>query len=160
MAQNTAPRKSNRRAGGKDRSTRHYTVDVFRADHLAATHPELSPVEIREVFEDEPVKRAIGLILWAKRKAPRNPYRKLKDWARRNERGFYNPAVRKRDPHEDRRQYMAYLEKKRAEKQRSVGRAELLPSEVLSLTEEFHAPAYRADLASVDKEADIQRRMR
>ena len=148
------------------KGTRNDRVDVFRAEHLAATYPEFSPVMIREVFEGEPVKRAISLIHWARKKTPHSPYhqyRKLKSWARRHKRGFYNPAVWKRDPREDRRQYTAYLEQKRAEKEQTTGRAALLPSEVASLTEEFHAPSYRAELAGVSSETevhtDVQRRM-
>ncbi|MGF1473143.1 MAG: hypothetical protein ACFB50_15575 [Rubrobacteraceae bacterium] len=132
-----------------DKSTRLDRVDVFRAEDLADEYPELSAVMIREVFEGEPVERAVGLIRWARKKAPRSPYRqyrRLKGWARRHRRGFYNPAVRKRYHQEERRQYTAYLEQKRAEKERVDGRSALLPSEVVALTEAFYSPSYRAEL--------------
>lgn len=136
-----------------DESTRHDRVDIFRAQNLANDYPDLSAVMIREVFEGEPVRRAIALIQWARKKAPHSPhhqYRKLKGWARRHKRGFYNPAMRKRPPDEDRRQHTAYLEQKRVEKQRTTGRAALLPSEVLALAQKYHAPSYRAELASIN----------
>ena len=64
---------------------------------------------------------AEALIRWAKKRAPRNPYRKLRDWARRNERGFYSPKLLRRHATQVYREYLAYAEIKRREPRQATG---------------------------------------
>lgn len=124
-------------------------VDVFRAEGLAAGDPQLDEVMIRETLEGEPVGRARSLIRWAKKKAPRNPYRLLRRWARRHERGFYSPALLRRDAGEVYREYLAFVETKRREHQAATGAPFLPPERLDAVTRTFYAPRSRADLARI-----------
>lgn len=130
-------------------SARPARVDVFRAEELAAGDSRLDEVMIRETLEGEPVGRALGLIRWAKKRSPRNPYRKLRQWARRNERGFYSRAVLRRDAGEVYRAYLDYVEVKRAEHETATGDPTLSPDRLDVLTRIFYAPRSRADLARI-----------
>lgn len=124
-------------------------VDVFRAEELAAGDPRLDEVMIRETLEGEPVGRARGLIRWAKKRSPRNPYRKLRQWARRNERGFYSPALLRRDAALVYREYLAFVETKRREHEATTGAPVLPPERLDAVTRAFYAPRSRADLARI-----------
>ncbi|QIN85453.1 hypothetical protein GBA63_22390 (plasmid) [Rubrobacter tropicus] len=124
-------------------------VDVFRAEELAAGDPRLDGVMIRETLEGEPVGRALGLIRWAKKRSPRNPYRRLRQWARRNERGFYSPALLRRDAGEVYREYLAFVETKRQEHEAATGAPVLPPERLDAVTRTFYAPRSRADLARI-----------
>ena len=124
-------------------------VDVFRAEGLAAGDPQLDEVMIRETLEGEPVGRARGLIRWAKKRSPRNPYRKLRQWARRNERGFYSPARLRRDAGEVYREYLAFVEIKRQGHEAATGAPVLPPERLDAVTRAFYAPRSRADLARI-----------
>ena len=131
------------------RRARPALVDVFRAEELASGDPQLDEVMIRETLEGEPVGRARGLIGWAKKRSPRNPYRKLRQWARRNDRGFYSRAVLRRDAGEVYREYLDYVEIKRAEHEAATGDPNLPPERLDVLTKIFYAPRSRADLARI-----------
>ena len=124
-------------------------VDVFRAEELAAGDPQLDEVMIRETLEGEPLGRARGLIRWAKKRSPRNPYRKLRQWARRNERGFYSRVVLRRDAGEVYKEYLDYVEVKRAEHEAATGDPTLSAEQLDVLTRIFYAPRSRADLARI-----------
>ena len=67
----------------KKHSTAHYRVDAERAEILARHFPSLSEIEIRECLEGAPLKQAVSLINWAERKNPANPYKPLRNWARK-----------------------------------------------------------------------------
>ena len=140
-APHTAPR----------RSTRDYTVDVYRAEAVADLYDDFDTVMVREIFEGQPVKKAIRLILWARQKAPANPYRKLRDWARRNGTGFYCGEILRRDAGEVYREFLAYAETKRARLEERTGRARLTQDEIEELARTFYAPRTRADMASISE---------
>lgn len=127
------------------RSTAHYRVDIYRAEILERQFPAFDAVMIRECLEGAPVKQAVALLDWAQRKSPKNPYRALRAWARRNRKGFYRP---RRDPDrpgadETYRLYLGYMRHKEEEKRQRDGRV-LTTSEIERLTREFYAPEYRA----------------
>lgn len=131
-------------------------VDVFLAEDLAAADGRLDSVQIRECLEGEPRSRAEGLIRWAKRRAPRNPYRKLRQWARRNERGFYSPKFLRRDASVVYKEYLAYAEIKRREHQAATGAPVLSPDRLDAVTSAFYGPRGRADLARISPAAWAQ----
>lgn len=124
-------------------------VDVLRAEEIAAGDPQLDEVMIRETLEGEPVGRARGLIRWARKRSPRNPYRKLRQWARRNERGFYSGVVLRRDASEVYKEYLDYVELKRDEHEAATGDPTLSAEQLDVLTRIFYAPRSRADLARI-----------
>jgi hypothetical protein len=90
----------------------------------------------------------VGLLDWAQRKSPQNPYRALRAWARRNQKGFYRL---RRDPNRPKANetysvYLGYIRHKEEEK-RKRNSGVLTTSEIERLTREFYAPEYRADVA-------------
>lgn len=132
------------------KSTRGFRVDVRRAEYLQTLYP-FDAVEIRECLEGEPVKKAIRLMTWALEKAPARPYFKLRDWARRNEKGFYSPELLRRDAGEVYREFLAYAEAKRAENEERTGRSSLSPAELEDAARIFYAPRTRADMARISE---------
>ena len=126
-------------------STAHYRVDVHRAEILASNFTALSEAEIRECLEGESLKQAVGLIHWALRRDPLHPYKPLKNWAKRNEKGFYSREVRKLDSAEHYKRCMQYIRRKDEERLATTGR-ELLPHEREELARGYYAPRYRAEL--------------
>jgi hypothetical protein len=52
---------------------------------------------------------------------PRNPYRKLRQWARSNGRGFYSTSILRRHAGEVYREYLAYAVSKRREHEAATG---------------------------------------
>lgn len=96
-------------------------VDAFRAEELAAGYPQLDEVMVRETLEGETVGEALGPMRWAKKKSPSNPYRLLRRWARRHQRGFYSPALLRRDAGEVYREYLAFVETKRQQHEAATG---------------------------------------
>lgn len=136
-------------SSGTENGAEDARVDVFRAAELAAGDPRLDEVMVRETLEGEPVSEALGLIRWAKKKSPRNPYRLLRRWARRHERGFYSPARLRRDAGEVYREYLAFVETKREEHEAATGSPVLPPDRLDAVTRTFYAPRSRADLARI-----------
>ncbi len=79
---------------------------------------------------------------------PRNPYRKLRQWARSNGRGFYSTSIR-RDAGEVYREYLEYAETKRREHEAATGVPVLSPDRLDVVTRTFYAPRTRAELARI-----------
>lgn len=131
-------------------------VDVFRAEELAAGDARLDAVMIRETLEGETLTTAEALIRWARKRSPRNPYRKLRDWARSNERGFYSPALLRRDATLVYREYLEYAEIKRREHEAATGAPVLPPDRLDVVTRAFYGPRSRADLARISPAAWAQ----
>ena len=134
--------------GGSEAPAR---VDVFRAEELAseAGDPRLDAVMIRETLEGETVTKADALIRWAKTRSPENPCRKLRQWARRNEKGFYSRSILRRDATLVYREYLEYVEIRRREHEEATGAPSLSSERLDVLTRTFHAPRTRAELARI-----------
>jgi hypothetical protein len=131
-------------------------VDVVLAEKLADEQEGLDPVQLRECLEGELLTTARSLIRWAKKRSPRNPYRKLRQWARRNERGFYSTAILRRDARVVYKEYLEYTEIKRREHEEETGAPVLSPKRLDALTRIFYAPRTRAELARISPAAWAQ----
>lgn len=129
----------------KKHSTAHYREDVDRAGILASNFTGLSEVEIRECLEGSPLKQAVGLIHWAIRCDPLNPYKPLKNWAKLHQKGFYSPEIRRLDSTQHYKRCVLYIHRKDEEKLATAGRR-LFQRERVELAQNYYAPRYRAEM--------------
>lgn len=147
---NTAAPKKDPKKATRKHSTAHFRVDIKRAQILATNHPDLSVVEIRECLEGAPLKQAVNLIHWAERRNPNNPYKPLKNWAKRNQAGFYSPTVRGLDSNDHYQRCMLFIRDAEEKMLQTSGR-NLLPRERENLAWEYYAPRYRAEMTEAAK---------
>lgn len=139
-------------AAGRTRagSTRHVTVDDETAEVLHADFPALSPVEIRECLEFEPVRMAMGVLAWASRAG--DPHKALRSWARKRRRGHYRRRADKPDGAAEYRRHLAFIERREKTMRDGRGRG-LTQPEIEDAAREFYAPAHRASLAAIPQPA-------
>jgi hypothetical protein len=118
---------------------------VDQAEILASNFTALSEIDIRECLEGAPFKQAVGLIQWAERCNPPNPYKPLKNWAKLHKKGFYSPEIRRLDSTDHYKRCMLYIRRKDEEKLATSGRR-LLQRERVELAQNYYAPRYRAEM--------------
>jgi len=140
-----------KRPTSRKKSTRTYVVNRTRARTLARLYGDFDEISVRECLEGFPVKGAIALLIWATEKAPENPYRKLRDWARRNGKGHYSPGLLKKPSADVYREYMAALEEERSRVESETGRERLTRQEIERVTQEIYAPRSRAEYARISE---------
>lgn len=131
-------------------SSRHVKVDARVAEILVEDFPAFSVVGVREALEFEPVRMAIGILRWASEK-PR-PESALLNWARKRGRGYHRPISWRPDGKAEYRRYLEHLERKEAEALKRRGRG-LSPAEVEDVARLWYAPAHRAAMGRIPKEA-------
>lgn len=136
----------------RKKSTNAFVVNRRRARTLAGFYAaDFDEIQILETLEGYPVKGAIALLIWAAEKAPENPYRKLRDWARRNGKGQYSPDLLGKPSAEVYREYMAALEEERSRVEAETGRERLTPEEIERVTLEIYAPRSRAEYSRISE---------
>lgn len=138
-------------AEAPNKSTRHFKVNRTRARTLAGMYADFDEVCIRETLEGFPVKGAINLLIWATAKAPNNPYKKLRDWARKNGKGHYSETLLKKPSAEVYGEYMAALEEERSRVESVTGRERLTREEIDRVTQEVYAPRSRAEYSRISE---------
>lgn len=150
----------------RKKSTRSFVVNRRRARTLAGFYPDFDETAILECLSGFPMKGAIALLIWTAEKAPENPYRKLRDWARRNGKGHYAPEMMRKPLAEVYREYMTALEEERVRIGSETGRERLTPGEIERVTQEIYAPRSRAEYSRISEASwrsfheDLQRKDR
>lgn len=157
-AATTVPVKNPEKKPKKARhSTKHYRVNIDRAETLSGTFPSLSTVEIRECLEGAPLKQAVGLINWAERCGPLDPYKPLRNWAKKNRCGFYSQKVKQIDNNEHYLRCMLYIRRKEEKMLTDQGRG-LFQKEREQLAQLYYAPRYRAETTEALSYASSEQR--
>lgn len=133
------------------KSTRAFVVNRQRARTLAGFYGDFDEISILECLSGSPVKGAINLLIWAEEKAPANPYKKLRDWARKNGKGHYSKEMLGKPSADVYREYMAALEEERIRVERETGRERLAREEIERVTQEIYAPRSRAHYSRINE---------